>query len=91
MTTTIVLASVRLATRHKPTKRTIHRLGNELLPVPSELRVVQHPGDPGFLLLYLDEHQQEITDTYHLSLQAALEQAEFEFGIKPDEWRRSLP
>jgi tagatose-1,6-bisphosphate aldolase len=83
---TIVIASIRLGTSHKPTGATTHRLGDDTLPQPSELRIVQYGGDPGFLLLYLDSDSQEITDTYHDSLDGAFEQAKWEFNVAPTDW-----
>lgn len=48
--------------------------------------------DPGYYLLYLDESGEEITDTYHDSLEKALDQAKWEFNVEPDEWDvSSLP
>ena len=84
----LVVASVRLTSKHVPTGRTRHIAGAELLPTPTELRIVQYDGDPGFLLLYLDADRQELTDTYHSTLEGAFAQAEFEFGVKPDDWLR---
>jgi hypothetical protein len=57
------------------------------LPAPVELRIVQYAGkDEGLYLLYCDETGHEQADTYHKSLDAAMQQAEFEFGVKPGEW-----
>jgi len=36
--------------------------------------------------LYLDAEGNELTDTFHDTLDGALAQAEFEFGAKPNEW-----
>jgi hypothetical protein len=47
--------------------------------------------DPGYLLLYLDEDGEELTDTYHESLEKALDQANWEFNIEPDEWDPQPP
>ena len=40
----------------------------------------------GFYLLYFDRRHIEVTDTFHETVKGAMEQAEFEFGIKPSEW-----
>ena len=37
-------------------------------------------------MFYLDELDNEQTDTYHNSLTEAFEQAEFEFGFKENDW-----
>jgi hypothetical protein len=57
-----------------------------LLPPPAELRIVQYPNDPGFYLLYYDRDGQEMTDTYHDSLEEAMAQAEWEFEARKGEW-----
>jgi hypothetical protein len=50
------------------------------------LRISQYVGDPGFYLLYLDAEGNELTDTYHETLEKAMSQAEWEFDVRPDEW-----
>lgn len=50
------------------------------MPAPAALRISQYQGDAGFYLLYLDLDGEEITDTYHMTLQDAFEQANWEFG-----------
>ncbi len=80
------LRYVRLGPQHRPTGKTRHYLGTCELPPPSELRIVQYTEDPGYYLLYFDEEGEELTDTYHDTLSQAMEQAEWEFGVRPDEW-----
>jgi hypothetical protein len=80
--TPIVLRRVVLTPAHKPTGNTLH-VG---MPVPSELRIVRHDGQQGFWLLYCDASGQELTDTWHQTLEDALHQAEFEFTVKPAHW-----
>ena len=41
----------------------------------------------GVLSLYLDAKGDELTDTYHDSLEEALAQANWEFNVDPDEWQ----
>ena len=48
--------------------------------------IAQLSPDRGYYLLYLDEAGEEITDTYHDSLEQALDQAKWEFNVEPDEW-----
>lgn len=74
-----------LTEQHKQTGHTIHYT-DSVLPKPSALSIVQYDCDAGVYLLYLNELGCEQTDTYHESLQAAFEQAEFEFNVKQNEW-----
>ena len=52
------------------TENTTHYDGNKILPQPFALSIVQYDGDSGFYLFYLD----------------AFKQAEFEFGVKKEDW-----
>lgn len=68
------------------TGKTKHYILNEEMPKPMELQIVQYDGDTGFYLLYLDKEGEEMTDTYHDTIEAAFRQAEWEFNIKQEEW-----
>lgn len=81
-----LLRRIKLKSAHKPTGKTQHFHGDKPLPAPTELRIVQFSSDPGCYLFYCDESGIEMTDTYHDSVQEAMAQAEFEFGIAADEW-----
>ncbi len=68
------------------TGKTVHYRGGGELPKPLSLCIAQFDGDPGFYLLYFDAEGNELTDTYHDSIDAALKQAEWEFEISPSQW-----
>lgn len=87
----MVLRQATLTARHKPTGNTRHYDVSGPLPAPRALRIASYPGDAGYYLLYLDEAGRELTDTYHESMEDALAQAEWEFGIKPEEWEELPP
>lgn len=87
-----------LKSHHVPTGKTRHiqaTLGPEglipgpELPAPHELVIAQLPPDEGYYLLYLDEKGDEITDTYHESLEKALAQAKWEFDVDVEEWEEA--
>jgi hypothetical protein len=69
------------------TGRTRHYLGNNLLSVPAKLQIARYPEMGGFYLFYLDEHEKVMTDTFHDSIQSALEQAKWEFNISEADWQ----
>jgi hypothetical protein len=86
---------IALKPHHQPTGKTRHTQGilipegvvrGEELPTPCELLIAQLPPDEGYYLLYLDKVGNEITDTYHESLEEALAQAKWEFDVAPSEW-----
>ena len=87
MNTTTVVRQIRLGAHHRPTGKTRHFRGGKELSVPVYLQIVRISGDLGWYLLYLDDEWRELTDTYHESIEAALEQAKWEFGVKPEEWK----
>lgn len=82
----IILKKISLLGRILPNKKTLHKFGNEILKNPSELKIGQYKGDNGYYLLYIDCNGNEITDTYHETINQAFEQASYEFNIKNDEW-----
>jgi hypothetical protein len=87
MSEPMVLLRLPLTPAHSPTGKTRHFSGGELLPAPSELRIVKYADDPGFYLFYCDNTGKELTDTYHDTLEGAMAQAEWEFGVKENEWK----
>jgi hypothetical protein len=80
------LKSVILTDRHKPTGMTSHYLGAEKLSAPYSLIITKYPNDDGVYLMYLDREGKEVTDTFHDTVEEAMEQAKFEFGVQVTEW-----
>jgi len=91
MIESILLRRLRLGSLHRPTGKTRHFQGSDLLPPPSELRIVKYPDDAGFYLFYCDDTGKEFTDTYHDTLEGALAQAEWEFEVKESDWEVVTP
>ena len=85
------LKRVVLSQRHKPTGKTRHYIGIEPLSPPVSLEIVKYSEAEGCYLLYLDGSGHEQTDTWHASMRAAIEQAEWEFGVTEDEWESVEP
>ncbi len=82
----VVFRVTRLGPTHRPTGNTRHYRNGQLLPPPVSLQIAQYPDDAGYYLFYLDGDGEVQADTYHDSVEDALDQAEFEFGVRPDEW-----
>ena len=82
-----IIREVILNTDHKPTGNTKHVVyGDEMQP-PYKLQIIKYDGDEGFYLLYFGvSSSDELTDTYHDSIDSALQQAEWEYGVSPTEW-----
>jgi hypothetical protein len=82
----IFLRRVQLGASHIPTDKMQHFYGDKPVPLPVSLLIARYPDMVGFYLLYLDEQGDELTDTYHDSLEQAIAQAEWEFQVQPYEW-----
>jgi hypothetical protein len=82
---------IRLATAkvdpERVTGKTRHYRFGRLLAPPRHLEIVQLPESDGYYLLYLDENGFEMNDTWHESLDRAMDQANYEFDLAPNEWQ----
>ena len=56
--------------------------------IPYKLEIMNYPDDNGneFYLVSMDKNNEDITDTWHQTLQDAIKQAEYQFNIQPSEW-----
>jgi hypothetical protein len=85
----LAIKKVKLTDRHLSPGRTKHTLsdseGVRLFPQFTSLAITQADGDSGYYLMHLCDSGLG-TDTWHESLEDALNQAEWEFGVLPDEW-----
>lgn len=82
----IILKSIALKPEHISTGRTHHYQGDEELPSASILKIAKYEDSGGFYLLYFDANEKELTDTFHDTIEAALDQAAWEYEVKPNEW-----
>lgn len=55
------------------------------LPDPVTVEIVEEDG--AFFLLRLDDNGECIADTWHETVEAAKDQANFEFGVKEGDWK----
>jgi hypothetical protein len=70
------------------TGKTTHYRDGSVLPHPSRLVIAEITRGAGFYLLYFDDLGSELTDTWHESVEMAMEQARYEFGLSPGDWDR---
>ena len=71
---------------YSATGKTKHYRGNIELPRPFFLQIAKYDDDSGFYLFYLNENMEELTDTYHKTIEKAYDQANWEFGIEAKDW-----
>jgi len=72
-----VIATTNIDHRHVATGATIHFVGGQEAGVAHGLAICEFPNESGFYLFYCDENWTVTTDTWHESVEAAKEQAEF--------------
>lgn len=82
----VVLCAI-LGPERLPTGKVCHFIRGAEAEPARELRIIQLDGDPGFYLIRFNVSGVEITDTYHDTVEMAMEQAEFEFGLMPGDWK----
>jgi hypothetical protein len=63
-----------------------HYVKGELIEEIYGLQIVCYADDAGYYLLYLDKNGKEITDTYHETIESAIEQADLEFNLTDNLW-----
>lgn len=84
-----IIASVDLAAigsrRQSRTKFT--RDGKDVTQDISKLLIVRYPGDEDYYLFYCDKDDNELSDTVHETIDKAMAQAHFSFGVETDDWR----
>ena len=73
--------------RHRATGATRHVVGGVLRGPAAALAVCRDSG--GFYLFYCDAAWEAVTDTWHATLQDALDQAEFEYAGTSATWQRA--
>lgn len=83
---TILKSIILKGPHHAQTGRTRHYEGNVELPPAAELKIVKYEDSEGYYLLYFDADGNEVTDTFHDTMEDAFAQAEWEFNVKPFEW-----
>jgi hypothetical protein len=81
--------TVTLGAHHLQPGRTLHRItdssGREFPPL-ARLEIAQHPRGKECYLFHVCENGM-LADTWHRTIGEAMDQAEWEFGVRKDEWR----
>ncbi|MBX3474614.1 MAG: hypothetical protein KF754_09550 [Planctomycetes bacterium] len=85
MTKEVELAVIYLGEQPRATGFTRHLIAGEPMPPPAMLRIVKYD-DHGFYLLYCSVEGAAYTDTWHETMEHAMDQAGAEFNVKPTEW-----
>jgi len=75
--------------RHRPTGACKHTVRGIVQPRFDGLAICQYDGESAFYLFYCDASWNSITDTFHLTLEDAKQQAEFEYEGISATWQRA--
>jgi hypothetical protein len=81
-----VYSYIILTNTNNKTDNTRHFVDGELLDNFYGLAIYKFDGGQGFYLYYCDENWNEVTDTYHETIEAAKRQAECEFTNTINSW-----
>jgi hypothetical protein len=86
----VIKMKAALGARHLRPGRTRHMIsdgkGQREFPPFVRLEIAQYPGDEGCYLLHICEDG-STADTWHETVDEALHQAEWEFGVLGSEWQ----
>lgn len=74
-----VIAYIVLDDVCRPTGRCVHLHGSKRLGPFAGLVIASYQGDSGFYLFACDSDWKTVADTYHDTVEAAVQQAEFEY------------
>jgi hypothetical protein len=89
MSQMLAIRTVKLNERHLRPGRTQHTVadnnGRREFPPFVELKITQYQGETATYLMHICEDG-SVADTWHENLEDAYHQAEWEFGVGPDEW-----
>ena len=73
--------------RHRPTDKCRQIVASVLQGPIAGLAICQYPGESSYYLLGCDTEWQQVTDTWHETLEQAKEQAEFEYDGVTSTWK----
>jgi hypothetical protein len=85
----VAIRRVKLGEHHLNPGRTKHTLsdasGTRPFPPFTSLAITRYGEDASYYLMHICDENLG-TDTWHETLDDALHQAEWEFGVRPEEW-----
>lgn len=81
-----LVAYVALEDKHIRTGFTEHWVGGKLVKDFYGLAICKYPNSNGYYLFYCDSAWVDITDTYHETIEDAIEHAEFEYTNTENDW-----
>ena len=84
----IVVAWAIVGSAARPTGNTVHSVGGEVIGPVAGLAICSTTDGHGFYLFYCGPKWDEITDTWHQSVDDAKAQAEFEYHGISSLWQR---
>jgi hypothetical protein len=85
----LVIAFSPIDHRHRPTGACRHTVAGVLQGPAAGLAICKYETSPGYYLFYCDADWNSITDTYHDTVEAAMSQAEFEYGGVSGTWQQT--
>ncbi|MGH2956951.1 MAG: hypothetical protein ACRDL6_08160 [Solirubrobacterales bacterium] len=87
---TTLVRRVTLREHHRPRGRVHYFFEGKEIAKPAALEIVSAPGGACHII-YLGSGQEELTESWHPTVDAALFHAKGEYGIEPEEWENLAP
>ncbi len=84
-----VLYYTRIDERHHATGNCRHTVGGQEMGAFAGLAICHYQGDNSYYLFYCDSAWNAVTDTWHETIEDAMEQAEFEYQGVTTTWQRA--
>ena len=77
---------VKLEPHHEPKGNVHYFVEGKPMPKPKTLEIVKLPAADACHLIYVDSNDYELSESWHPTIDAAMYHAQWEYGIKPEEW-----
>jgi hypothetical protein len=87
----IRLKRVELKAHHNPKGNVHYFLEGRPMPKPRALEIVKPPAGNVCYMIYLDQWDAPMTESWHPTAEAAVYHAKWEYGIEPEEWSDNRP
>ena len=73
--------------RHHQAKGNVHLfVEGKPMPQPRVLEIEKLPEADACHMIYMDAKDYELSESWHPSVDAAMYHAQWEYGVKPEEW-----
>jgi hypothetical protein len=80
-----------LREHHRPHGHVHHFVEGKEIPRPASLEIVRNQAGNACHMFFIGPGEEELTESWHPTVDAALYHAKWEYGIQPEEWENLEP